>query len=731
MFIQRRGAAAPALRARIVAVLVSAAASSVCAQTNPALEQVIVQGFADRELLLDAEADTGSRLGLSNRETPALIEIVTDVQLFERGARTSIEAFNTAPGVTSAQLASSPGVVSMRGFTGGAVSVLFDGSRITTSALTTRNLDVWSFERIEVLKGPASVMYGEGALAGAINLKPKQALLNTQRAAGMASYGSFDQSRAALDVNTPIGERSAIRGLVSHSRNDGYIDDNAFESFGGRLAWRWQPADALTINSSVDYFADDYDVSYWGTPLVPLAVARDASRLVSTTNGLVLDEALAEANFNVVDGVSDANALWWKVQLGWDASDVWNVSLNLDYYDAERRWRNAENVAFNTSTGLLNRGLTRIDHDHSFVALRSVAAADTTLFNRRNRFAIGAEYSDNDFFNPRRFGTASAIDPYGRERGRFVADDPVTYPGAGNRTNFDSQLENVAVFAENAFNITPKWLGTVGLRHDRLALHRRVDDLNLNTRSEFDREYESTSWRAGSVYSVRPNVQLFAQYSSAITPVGSLLLISQTNSRYSLTSGDAIEAGLKTSLLSNRVDLTFAAFRIRQDDILTRDPNNSSITIQGGRQSSRGGEIALSAALTQSLRLDASFSALDAKFDELIEAGGADRAGNTPTNVPERVATLFGSYRSSAWPLTFSIGARYASHIYTNNANTIRVDGYALLDAGVAYAIGPGELSLRGRNLTDELYGEWTGASATQIVLGAPRSFEVTYSARF
>lgn len=731
MFIQRRGAVAPASRTRVFAVLACGCSLSVHAQTNASSDHVIVEGFVDRELSLDSKAEAGSRLGLSNRETPALVDVVTNAQLVERGARTSIEALNTAPGVTSAQLASSPGIVSMRGFTSGAVSLLYDGSRITTSALTTRNLDAWGFDRIEVLKGPASVLYGEGALAGAIDLRPKQPRLNAQRIAGLAGFGSFDHARAAIDVNLPTGERSAVRWLATHSRNDGFIDDSEFESIGSRLAWSWRPTESLSIDSSIDYFADDYDVSYWGTPLVPLATARDPSDLVRTDNGLVLDRALSERNFNVADGVTDSNAWWWKLQVGLDAGEIWNVSLNVDYYDAERRWRNAENVTFNSSTQLLDRGLTRIEHDHSFLALRAVAAADTTLFKRRNRFAIGAEYSDNDFFNPRRFGTATSIDPYGRERGRFISDTPAAYPGAGNRTNFDSQLANIAVFAENAFNLTSTWIVTTGLRHEQLQLDRRVDDLNLDTRTTFAREYEPTSWRAGTVYSIRPHTQVFAQYSSAVTPVGSLLLISQTNSSYSLTSGDSIEAGLKTSLLDNRVDLTFAAFRIRQDDILTRDPNNSSITIQGGRQSSRGGEISLSAALTTSLRVEASFSALDAKFDELIEAGGIDRAGNTPTNVPERVATLFANYRPGAWPVTLSLGARYASHFYTNNANTIRVDGYTLLDAGIAYAIGPGDISLRGRNLTDELYGEWTGASSTQIVLGAPRSFELTYSARF
>ncbi len=82
-------------------------------------------------------------------------------------------------------------------------------------------------------------------------------------------------------------------------------------------------------------------------------------------------------------------------------------------------------------------------------------------------------------------------------------------------------------------------------------------------------------------------------------------------------------------------------------------------------------------------------------------------------------------------PLLLSVGARHASHFFTNNANTVRVRGYTTVDASIALASAQGEVSLRGRNLTDALYADWTGSSATQVLLGAPRSVEVSYVARF
>jgi hypothetical protein len=123
---------------------------------------------------LDSPTPVGSRLGLTPRETPATVDVITFVEAQERGLRTALEALSSVPAVTAAFLPSAQGITTIRGFSGGAVSQLFDGTRVTTSTIVARNYDSWSFDRIEVLKGPASVLYGGGALAGAVNFAPKR-----------------------------------------------------------------------------------------------------------------------------------------------------------------------------------------------------------------------------------------------------------------------------------------------------------------------------------------------------------------------------------------------------------------------------------------------------------------------------------------------------------------------------------------------------------------------------
>lgn len=705
----------------------SVAADAADASGPKLLDKVTVEG-RDEIAPLDRPSPTASRLGLSARETPAAIEVLTQDQIQARGLRGSVEALNAAPGVLAGQLPSSPGMTSMRGFTGGAIALLYDGVRQTAAPLVTRDFDSWSFERIEVLKGPASVLYGEGALAGAINLVPKRPHFDGRAFEALAGWGSFGNQRYAVDANVPINDRLAVRAVASHRAGDGYVDGTASDSTSATLAARWRASDAVEIDVALDHYQDDYDTAYWGTPLIPAALARDPSSLVRSGNGLVLDRAIAERNYNVGNGVQDARSDWLRTRVTWRIGDGLRFSNEFSYYDAHRRWLNSETYTFNARSGLLDRGTTRIEHDHRFWVERAMLSLDGAIGARRNRASVGVEISDGDFAVMRRFGSTTSVDPFAPRRGTVsFADTALNFPGAGNRVDFDSTTRVYSVFAEDALNLSERWLLIGGVRYDRIELQRRIADFNTGARSRFERTYEPLSWRLGTVFDLAPKTQLYAQYSVAVAPVGSLPLLSLANSRFELTRGRAVDAGIKSSVWDGRVDLGASAYWIEQDDIVTRDPRNANVSIQGGTQSSRGIELSASAALTRALRLDASVAALDARFDRLREAGGVDRAGNVPPNVPERLANAFASYRFEQVPLTVGAGARYVGAYYTNNANSIRVDSHTVWDASIAYRLPFGEIGLYGRNLGDAFYADWSGGAADQLVIGAPRSVELTF----
>jgi iron complex outermembrane receptor protein len=130
------------------------------------------------------------------------------------------------------------------------------------------------------------------------------------------------------------------------------------------------------------------------------------------------------------------------------------------------------------------------------------------------------------------------------------------------------------------------------------------------------------------------------------------------------------------------------------------------------------------------LRIDANASLMRVQFDELIEAGGANRSGNVPANVPERTAGLWATYRFTAWPLTVAAGVHGRGRFFTNNANTTRVGSYAVLDAQASWRVGSGDVTVRGKNLTDTFYADWAW-TANQVLVGMPRMIEATYQFRF
>ncbi|MBY0303077.1 TonB-dependent receptor [Sphingomonas ginsenosidimutans] len=719
----------------LLPVLFAALPLAARAEEHPAAEapdraaDITVIGERD-PTRLDVPTPTVSRLGLTPRETPATLDVVTQATMQAKGLRTAVEVYDSTPGVVAGLLPGEPASASMRGFSTGAVSYLFDGMRIADSTILNRNYDSFAFDRIEVLKGPASILYGDGALAGAINLVPKKPTTDARHVDALASYGSFDSWRLGAGINQPLGTTAALRSDLSASRSGGYVDDTRTRTLQSTNSLALNPTSRLSVLLAFDYFGERNRTPYQGAPLLPAAVARDPSDVVHSTAGLVLDRAIRDRNYNVTDGRADSDAYWGRARIAWTLADGWTLTDEANLYRGDRTWENSEDFTYNPATALFDRSTTKITHDHDSWSNRAFLTGDTTIAGLRNRVNVGAEYNEAHFITHRRFGTTTSVSPFAPVRGTFPADVAANFPGAGNRADFTSRVASWAVFAEDALNLTDRWLLLAGLRHDTIDLDRRVDDLNQGTTQRFGRRFHALSGRIGSVYDVAPTTQLYAQYSHAITPVGSLLLSNVLRASVDLTRGDSVEGGVKTSLFGDRLALTAAGYWIRQSGILTRNSTLPSVQVQGGVQSSRGVELSAVGTLSRHWTLDANAALLRARFDELTGAGDVDLTGKRPVNVPQRLANLTLAYHADALPLTVSGSLRHVGDIYTSTANTVRVDGYTLLDAGIAYRLPQATVSLRVRNIADRFYAYWSGYSATQVYVGAPRSIDLTLATR-
>jgi iron complex outermembrane recepter protein len=726
------------MRISLMALAASLAATPALAQDAP--DPIVVTGQRD-PLKLEQQSDAGSRLGLTLQETPASVETLSQADLQFRGLRTAREAFADVPGAIAGNVPGNPAVVSMRGFAGNTVSILQDGVRVSSSTVVQRDTGTWHFDRIEVIKGPASVLFGEGALGGVINKVTRKPAFDGNHIEGLLSAGSFNTVSAAAGVNLQLSETLALRADASNLHSDSLYDveDNQTRSTGLTASLAFKPSSTLSILVAVDHYSDHYASAYQGAPLLPLAYARDPSDAVSGTSGLVLDKALRRKNYTPKGGYSAADDTTIRSRIDWSLGGGWALATDLLWYTADRAFVNngtrnfvAPSAAF--PNGSFQRGLTRFYHDHQFWNARMALSNQGTIAGIRNRFTIGAEYNHTDLASLRETSSNSlvpAVDPFDPVVGSFPTDGTLY---RSSNVNFDSKLKTVSLFAENALNLTPQWLLVAGLRYDHIDLDRSVTDFltTPNSVTAANPVYQPFSWRAGTSYAVTKGLTLYGQYTTAVSPVSSILLMPLANTRFELTTGHSYEGGFKLTAFDRRVTLTAAAYRIVQENILTRDPADPLLTVQGGTQSSQGFEFSLGAAVTDQLSLGGSVGYSDAKYEELIEAGGIDRSGNRPVNVPSTTAAANIAYTLPGVPVTLSGFARHVSGFYTDTANSIYVEGRTTFDAAIAWKAAPQlTLALRGRNLTDAFYGEYSGYGATDIYVGAPRSFEVSLATRF
>ena len=718
---------------------VYAALASPSALSQTTLKSVEVRDNSqDLSPHLTQSNNTASRLGLSVKETPASIDVISQELMVQRGARTFEEALRGGVGITAGGNPGAPSISSTRGFTGGFVSYLFDGSRVATASMTSRPQDTWNYERIEILKGPASVLYGEGAIGGVVNFVTKRPDRNNPSKEAMVSYGSFNTVRAAVGLGTAVGEEGALRLDYSHQQTDGYIERNKQRFDNLTLGYATKLTRDIKLDLSMDYAHDDA-LSYQGSPLVPRSFATDATSVVSDAAGRVIDRRLAFKNYNVNDATMKNDSLWTRAKLQWDIAPEWTLRNELSYYTADRRWRNSESYSF-VAPNQLNRDLVDISHDHQIWANRLDVTNISRLAGMRNRFVVGMEYTQTNFGSERRFsdGSAStnaamAVHILNPVYGNF-SDNPALYTGGGNRTSFKTKIPTLSLFAEDALSLTEQWTVIAGLRQDKVKVDRSIYDLNTTATSAYSQTYNPVSMRLGTVFALDKNTSLYAQYTNATAPVGTsnLLLLSAFNATFDLSKGTQTEVGIKQSLLEGQLDYTLALYQIKLSNILTRDSTTPTITVNAGAQSSQGVELSTAWRATKRLSVSGNVALVDAKYDNLIEAGGVSRAGNKPANVPAKVANLWLDYKLDGIPLKVGAGLNHVGEFYTSTANTTKINAYTTADAYANWDLSPGTVSLRVRNLSNKLYATWAGSSAaSQVMIAAPRSIEVSYRVAF
>ncbi len=710
------------------AILALAPLCALAQQPAPTLRAVEVTDAAPQpngRLQLDTPVETGSRLRLTPRETPASVTLVDRATIEARGAQDTQEILRAIPGVTAHNAPGSM-AASYRGFSGNSVSQMYNGITVQYGS-ATRAVDSWIYDRVEAVGGASSFLYGSGAVGGSLNYITKTPERSNFGEAHLR-LGANDLKEVSVGLNRRLSGDDGGAGAANFARID-LNHRNAGNWVEGVHSRSTQLAASLLTDLgggfthllAYEYQKDDVDRPYWGTPV-----------LNPNLGALRLDPATRFKNYNSADGIYQQRVQWLRSVAQWRVSDTLQLRNTAYAYDALRDYRNVETYRFNAANTQVARTSPFLQrHDHEVLGDRIETTWQGTLAGRKSDWAFGLDASVNrqTRFPNSLSSTVGTVNPYQFTTERFF-DIPGMAPGFN--PDRDNKTTTTALYLENRTALAPSVHLVTGLRHERIELdvtNRRA--VTAASPAAFSRSYHPTTGRLGVVWDLAPGANLYAQASTAADPPsGSLATASFADvaNNSELTTGRQAEVGSKLDFWNGKGTATAAAFQITRRNIASQDPNNPALTVLVGEQSARGIELAVGVRPNSQWQVQANLTRTRARYESYVQSG-TSQAGRTPINTPETVANLWVSYALTP-ALRASAGVRHVGKVYADAANTQYWPEYTLLDLGLAWKLNATTtLTGRIRNATDRIHA--VESRSTQVYLGAARTADVSLHVAF
>ncbi|WP_316231205.1 TonB-dependent receptor [Bradyrhizobium sp. SZCCHNR1051] len=695
----------------------------------------------------NAAPAVGGRLGLIAREAPASIEVVGAATLREQGYHTTVDAVKGATGVSAGDAPNDVGFA-MRGFQGNQVNVLYNGINIGPTGFTALTMETFNLDRVEFLKGPSSLISGQGAVGGTINFATKAP--HTGPVQNEAFIG-FDQ-RGTFRSGFGSGGSTAIEGLdyrfdISRTKEVGFIDDTEFKNVhvSGQLDYRLSDSFKTFFAAEFkDYKAKPYE----GTPLVPVTYsgANATSGIVSGTkisayNGsdlgaVTIDGRTLSTNYNVVDGHKTIKESWVRSGFEWDLSNDVKLRSQIYNYNASRDWYNNEVSAFNATTNTVDRERFFVHHNHNMVGNTTDMTWNGSIFGPSNRLVTSIESSHTDFTRP---GAAN----FPGDSVPLVGFDRGVYGQLGTQLQ-TATIDSVTLNLEDRLKLTDTFALVGGLRYNPFTLDRNSIDRNGAVKSGFpySKSWQPVTGRIGYTWEALPGTTFYSQYATATDISADSIFIVSPTQNLALSDSRSYETGVKQLLWNGRAEWTFSAFDIARNNVYSAQAGQQLNL--AGKVKSQGIEVAAAVRPTPESKLWGNVAYVRARYADYDLAGGGSFSGNTPPNIPAIIVNGGGSYRflnPGWWPVELGFSVRHVGDRWSTDANTVKLNAYTTADL-FAFVDLPKvpmfatatstRLALRIRNVTDRRYAAWSDPFyPDQIFLGAPRTYEVEASFKF
>ncbi|WBS04743.1 TonB-dependent siderophore receptor [Pseudoduganella sp. SL102] len=696
---------------RLASLLVlSAFAPTAWTQETAAADpaQVIVSGTSYRT--------TGTKSDLKPIEAPMSYEVYGNEQLAARQADSVNEALRYVPGVTPE---SRPTVTifdqyTIRGFE--SYRNYYDGLPLQYNGLwnLAPQVDVFATDSVEILKGPASVLYGSAPPGGMVNQTAKLPR-SRQETAIRARAGTNDLRELGVDSTGPLSKDIDYRLVALVRERDGQQATTNEERrlVAPSVTWRIGPATRLHANL---YYQDD-PALIPSTPLPALGTLRQAPY------GLLAPDTFAgDAGWS---GMTRETTM-----AGWKFEHAFNDSVkflqNFRYTKARGLQRNTYN------NGLLedDRTLTRSayftdERQHGYVVDNQLAfrLATGALVHR---LLAGADYQK--LRSTVGYGDTLGTDTPSIDLGNpdHFLFDPAALPFGFYTERHAIRQSQLGLYVQDEICVGALTL-VGGLRRDRY----RSEDVNASSYAGAPSAattaiaQEKTSGRAAAIYRFGNGMAPYLNYSTSFEPASGV--DSLTGQGFKPTTAKQIEAGIKYKSPDSRTELTAAWFDIRKQNVVVNTPTFNQYT-QNGEVRSTGIELSWNQALTERLDFTLGLTHLDME----VTKNALDPAlvGKTPVWVADKGASLWLTY-TPLDTLDLSAGIRHVGASQMDEANTAQVPSYTLFDAAAMFRVNrTWSVGLTASNLGDKRY---VGAchSAQNCWMGAERSVELTVHARF
>ncbi|UFW52621.1 MULTISPECIES: TonB-dependent receptor [Bradyrhizobium] len=709
------------------------------AAASAAAKPAVPAAAAQTPLNTNVVAESASRLGLTVQETPATVEVISAKTMQEQGYRTVSEVAQGAVGVTSGDNPAEPAAFSMRGFTNSQINMLYNGIKIGPQNMTSRITDTANLAAVEFLKGPASLMSGEGAAGGAINLVTK--LPHTGPIRNEADF--FWDSLNSFGVHYGSGGSTNVQGLdyrfdISRSSLNGFADDTNTKTFDVSGQLNYRISDSLKVWGAIEY-REDRGKAYWGAPLVPIAFSGShatsgivSGNYVSNYNGtnlgaVTIDDRTFNTNYNVLDNRNVAQEVWLRGGFELKLAPDLTLRSQAYGYGAERTWFNNEVEAFNSVSNLVNRERFYVAHSQRLVGNITDLIWDTNIAGFDNRLVTTLSSSYLDFVRPGAANfpgdSVSLVDP---ARG---------YYGLLTIQQQTARIDNEALSFEDRLKLTRSFALVGGLRVEHIGLDRNSTDVNglVKAGFPFTKDWVPTTGRIGYTWEAVPGLTFFSQYATGADVSANNIFLLGPTQNLDLTTARTYETGVKHLFWDNRAEWSFSAYDILRKNVYAA-AGGQTLNI-AGRQESKGVELAAAVRPIEPLRLWGNIAYVDARYADYNFAGGSF-SGNTPPNVPRIVANAGASYRFfTPWPVELGITGRHVGDRYNTDANVVTMKAYTVADVyafvdipkTVFNAVDQARLTFRVRNIADKRYAIWGDPFyPDQILLGAPRTYELS-----